>query len=299
MGELLSTYEAVFSPDYWSPIPAPIESKCKFEVTKLIDVAKANGYTAVSLNSETRTRLENLLSTATQNLLNGQEVDRIVEDELIGSSDDKRYAIPGNVLLIDKEQLCLSRDWNIPRQDQDTTFRNENEVEAVPIALFTNQYHELTERQTIAPILGKLMTAIGLDNIDKKSTSNPRGFLKPYSKHFSIRGEGMYSRSINLFAFSPNKKGKTVGLGMSEFMYDQDEGVAITSTDQLLAERFYPIGRVGETINLSVAGSQLTEYTRIKAAYVCLRGTLEYAKNKKCHNRIIQKSPSLIPALVR
>lgn len=301
MGELLPTYDSVFSPDYWSPVTQPIDSRSKFEIIKTIDIAKANGFTRASLSPDVRAQLENLFCNATYNLLNGQEVDRVGDNELIGSPDDKRYAIPGNVLLIDKEELFVSSGWRVTRQDQDTTFCHEIELGMPTIPLFVNRYSEykyrsaLTPRIISSPFIRKLISSIGIDMPNDKNMPNYTGSLTPFSKHISVKGIGRYSRSINLFAFAPNKKGQLVGVGMSEFIYDPDNAVAMSFTDQLLPERFYPIGRVGETKDLS-ASPQLGEYSRIKEAYICLRGSLEYAKVKKDPAYISQKRR--VPALV-
>lgn len=290
MSDVVPTFESVFTEDYWSPVPAMLDFKSKYLLPRLAEVNKRHGSGAQGVTREMNEQIETIIGQSVVQLLASEPIERVQEDELVGGPDDNKYALPGNVLLVDTEEVLLRK--NPVQLVADPYFMHEGELLATAPSLLLRNLTPMPRTSpsttkvlfdSFPPSFRNLAEWFGVDTQTEKDLGERGHYLKPYRRRYINPEIGLYRRYINLYGFCPNVDGKTVSIAMQHISIGLNNNVwtyAPAGRTKKLGFVGMPVyARVGETINRTV--SEYTKLERIRSAYLCMRGSLEYAKDRQ------------------
>lgn len=242
------TFESVFTPEYWEPVPERVERD--FIMREFFATARATRATIAQAR-------ENLLLAGAK-LIEGEPTLKVGTGELVGGEDDEKYALPGAVLLIDDEHVLFSR-------------RKQPEYE---------YYGQITSelelsRSAIATFLGAKR------HTNLEDAPNYEVYNGYHGKYISEEGE--YTRTVNLYAYYRAKNGNTGLLGLVQWRNQHGQPCVIAPAGLFRYAPELRSGRVGETVNTSLLTKKpflkdVPMLSRIKEAHICMRGTAEKAK---------------------
>ncbi|HUC87766.1 MAG TPA: hypothetical protein VMR95_01275 [Candidatus Binatia bacterium] len=268
---ILPDTETVFTEEYWEPIPPMPEYRHHGSLARSIESYKIQGVHMLlpSIESSVRQKAAETLALAVGQLLSGEPTEAIPEGEAIGTQADFKYALPGAVILIDKEFIMLNGGYSMFKKD------------------------DMPEAE-----IGLSATSCLMKNLDSTHFVDPSdnyAILNPYKKTRIAHGQGVYTREINMYAFCSAKKGETVGLGMSQWRNGPSQPMAIVYAGKIDNNGYIPHPpRVAEAANDSLA-ENVPVYSRIREARLCIAGVREYAKAKTERRRLTL--PRLVPSV--
>ncbi len=288
MNQVQPTFETIFRDEYWGEVP-PMAEPIKSRGMKAFNEQRARfGSSYNRFPREVASEANELLCFAADKVIANEPLMRVEDGEQIGGPDDNQYAIPGAVLLVDRESVD-SAARNVIFQ-RGKPFEAEAELERSAVSAFLSgmvktDFGRFSREKVYKSMSGgALMYALvgrSLDRLMPREELEDYPILTPYRGHYlSPAKEGLYERTVDLFAFLPTKEGHTGSVRFRQWgnpLNGNTYADSIVTSSKVLAQwGFWPDGRVGETVNLSQA-SDRREYARIKEAYLCMPGSLERA----------------------
>lgn len=283
MAEIQTSFETVFTPEHWGETPAPPSFRSNNIFLRVHEIMRARDFPLNwRTDSETKTNVQIALAQTSFAIASGQNPESIHNGELIGGVEDMKYALPGNILLLDSEKLVL----NPKTTGEHNKFRDELELAASAVLLHKRGYHRESYSYECEPsdnVIKRMLVWWGLVDGEEVPLDLPVMTHNSYRPSIQKTEIGWYQRSIELAAFYPNKKGKMVAVTPHYLEHNEDG----SDPRVRLTAAYTHIGRVGEVLNLSVSDKQLV-LTRIKSAYVCARGAFEYARQPVKSSRLLR-----------
>lgn len=248
--------ETVLTEQYWEPVPPIKDFRANSVAGRLIEISlKERIGLGPTFDSQSKAIAVEAMTMAVNGLLKGSGTESIAVGEVIGGEDDIEYALPGAVLLIDREMGYINGV-----SDRSVSKPMESEAEISGSA---------------ASVLLRSMTGTNFP----EPSDNYR-ILNPYYRDFTIKNVGRYVRDIQLFAFIPSKKGSVEGAGMMQWRDEPGNPSVALMTGRVLGDWFDQQGvPVGQTQNNTLA-EQYPSYSRIRSAEICIAGTRAFAREK-------------------
>lgn len=303
MQEVQPDFESIYTPEYWGNIPPMRDFQSRTTLGKLFEVTRGQNFNHGGIpNRALNYEIQEALGRSAIEIYTGaSEPTPIPNDVIVGGKDDTEYAIPGNILLIDKEQVFLHPNSGQTYKKQ---IQNEFELQASAVRIVKGNFKYKTSfhfdpLKDFGPN-GPLRSAA--EFILKPFIETEPHEVKYYEPHMEFKEydvalynpeKGRYYRTVDLVAFFSTKDGKTgARTAVKSFIGDSGHihswlGSAVT----------HNIGRVGETFNRTIDSPKLREapaFERTRSAYVCARGAFEHAPAKvKKKSRSKQLSPAL------
>ena len=275
MSEIIPDFESIYTQDYWGNVPPMMNFDHKGGFGRTLETQSHYGLHHGRIGHVLEQQIGEAVGRSMLQLHAGEMPEAILDGELIGGKDDTKYAIPGNILLLDNEDILFRKHTYEVSRD---AVKNEFELSASALRLFRSKIkRELSfESQYFSGLSGVPKTiAANLGLTDETQThvrDNPLFVSDEYVGNHTQNGVAIYTRTVSLVPFFVDKKGQ-VGSRRAYRSGVWDSGGAFAllgSADP------YIVSRIGETLNLSV-NTSVTILSRTRSAYVCARGAFEYA----------------------
>ena len=273
---IVPDFDSIYTQEYWGDIPPMMNFDHKGTFGRSIETHRRHDFHHGRVGGyDIEQHIGEAVGRSMLQIYAGELTEPILDGELIGGKDDTKYALPGNILLLDNEEIWF-REHTYDKSSN--AVQNEFELSASAIRLFKSKMkRELSfESQAFPGVSGIPKTiAAGLGLTDETHThvrDDPLFKSDEYVGNHTQDGVAMYTRTVSLVTFFVDKKGK-VGSRRAYHSGVWDSGGAHSHLGTAIP---HIASRVGETVNLSV-NTGVTNLSRTRSAYMCARGAFEYA----------------------
>lgn len=276
MAEITPDFESIYTKEYWGDIPPMMNYKHDGTFSRVRESTQRNNLHHGRIGDyELEERMGEAIGKGMLQLYAGEVPEAIVQGELIGSKDDTKYALPGNILLLDTEEIWLRKPTY---KGLHNAFRNEFELGASAVQLFKSKIRRETEYESqwrggVSGLPRNLAACMGMTTeILTYERKVPLVRSSEYVGNHAREAVGTYTRSVSLVTFFVDKQGNVGSRkAYNSGVWESGNGFAnFVTADPHMS------GRIGETLNQTV-NPDVTNLSRTRSAYICARGAFEHA----------------------